>query len=101
MSTNSFQGKYTTKSDVWSFAVTLWEILNLGRRVPYEHLGDEEVVHCLRRLCRDCSASDEASQLKSSEEDDDEDDDEKVSTRMCNACILYEHITTFLIISTT
>ncbi|TGZ54733.1 Uncharacterized protein DBV15_11768, partial [Temnothorax longispinosus] len=43
-------GKYTTKSDVWAFAVTLWEILNLGRRVPYEHLSDEEVVQCLRQL---------------------------------------------------
>ncbi|XP_053972079.1 discoidin domain-containing receptor 2-like [Hylaeus volcanicus] len=51
-----FLGKYTTKSDVWAFAVTLWEILNLGRRVPYEHLSDEEVVQSLRRLHRaaDC-----------------------------------------------
>ncbi|KAH0950275.1 hypothetical protein HN011_010579, partial [Eciton burchellii] len=45
-----FLGKYTTKSDVWAFAVTLWEILNLGRRVPYEHLSDEEMVQSLRRL---------------------------------------------------
>ncbi|XP_031826230.1 discoidin domain-containing receptor 2 isoform X3 [Nomia melanderi] len=53
-----FLGKYTTKSDVWAFAVTLWEILNLGRRVPYEHLSDEEMVQNLRRLHRtpDCAA---------------------------------------------
>lgn len=44
------QGKYTTKSDVWSFAVTLWEILNLGRRVPYEHLTDQELMQCLKQL---------------------------------------------------
>lgn len=52
-----FQGKYTTKSDVWAFAVTLWEILNLGRRVPYEHLSDEEVVQSLRQLhhATDCN----------------------------------------------
>ncbi|KOC67391.1 Discoidin domain-containing receptor 2 [Habropoda laboriosa] len=52
-----FLGKYTTKSDVWAFAVTLWEILNLGRRVPYEHLSNEEVVQSLRRLHRaaDCT----------------------------------------------
>ncbi|KAK1116678.1 hypothetical protein K0M31_018173 [Melipona bicolor] len=55
-----FLGKYTTKSDVWAFAVTLWEILNLGRRVPYEHLSNEEVVQSLRRLHRaaDCSDAD-------------------------------------------
>ncbi|KAI4501531.1 hypothetical protein M0802_003408 [Mischocyttarus mexicanus] len=47
-----FLGKYTTKSDVWAFAVTLWEILNLGRRIPYEHLSNEEVVECLRRFHR-------------------------------------------------
>ncbi|KAL0101425.1 hypothetical protein PUN28_018925 [Cardiocondyla obscurior] len=53
-----FLGKYTTKSDVWAFAVTLWEILNLGRRVPYEHLSDEEVVQSLRQLhhATDCSS---------------------------------------------
>ncbi|XP_012279400.1 discoidin domain-containing receptor 2 [Orussus abietinus] len=45
-----FLGKYTTKSDVWAFAVTLWEILNLGRRIPYEHLSDEEVVQSLKQL---------------------------------------------------
>ncbi|XP_078041693.1 discoidin domain-containing receptor 2 [Augochlora pura] len=52
-----FLGKYTTKSDVWAFAVTLWEILNLGRRAPYEHLSDEEMVQNLRRLHRaaDCA----------------------------------------------
>ncbi|KAM0726906.1 Discoidin domain-containing receptor 2 [Formica fusca] len=52
-----FLGKYTTKSDVWAFAVTLWEILNLGRRVPYEHLSDEEVVQSLRQLhhAADCN----------------------------------------------
>lgn len=42
---------------MWAFAVTLWEILNLGRRVPYEHLSDEEVVQSLRQLhhAADCS----------------------------------------------
>ncbi|OAD53524.1 Discoidin domain-containing receptor 2 [Eufriesea mexicana] len=55
-----FLGKYTTKSDVWAFAVTLWEILNLGRRVPYEHLSNEEMVQSLRRLHRaaDCTDAD-------------------------------------------
>lgn len=46
----NFQKKYTTKSDVWAFAVTLWEILNLGRHIPYENLSDEQVIDNLHRF---------------------------------------------------
>lgn len=38
------QGKFTTKSDVWSFAVTLWEILTFAKEQPYEALTDEQVI---------------------------------------------------------
>ncbi|XP_054275627.1 discoidin domain-containing receptor 2-like [Macrosteles quadrilineatus] len=48
-----YMGKYTTKSDVWSFGVTLWEILHLGRKRPYDTLTDEEVVANLELLYRD------------------------------------------------
>lgn len=37
------RGKYTTKSDVWAFAVTLHEIFTLCRRRPYEHMTEAEV----------------------------------------------------------
>ncbi|XP_022252531.1 discoidin domain-containing receptor 2-like isoform X1 [Limulus polyphemus] len=37
-------GKFTTRSDVWAFAVTLWEILTFARQQPYSDLGDEQVI---------------------------------------------------------
>ncbi|KAF0305794.1 Discoidin domain-containing receptor tyrosine kinase B [Amphibalanus amphitrite] len=45
-----FLGKFTTKSDVWSFAVTLWEVLTYARQQPYEELSDERVIEALARL---------------------------------------------------
>lgn len=37
------QSNFSAKSDVWSFAVTMWEMLTLARQ-PYETLTDEQVV---------------------------------------------------------
>ncbi|XP_037082024.1 discoidin domain-containing receptor 2-like [Pollicipes pollicipes] len=45
-----FLGKFTTKSDVWSFAVTLWEVLTYARQQPYEEMTDERVIETLAQL---------------------------------------------------
>ncbi|KAF5296725.1 hypothetical protein FQA39_LY12425 [Lamprigera yunnana] len=37
-------GKYSSKSDVWSFAVTLWEILSFAREQPFEEFNDSRVL---------------------------------------------------------
>jgi len=38
------QSIYTIRGDVWSFAVTVWEVLTLGSERPLSSLSDEQVV---------------------------------------------------------
>ena len=45
MATECFSGKYSEKSDVWAFGVTMWELFTLAKQLPYPHLSDEEVIH--------------------------------------------------------
>ncbi|XP_056379545.1 discoidin domain-containing receptor 2 isoform X1 [Hyla sarda] len=37
-------GKFTTASDVWAFAVTLWEMLTFCQEQPYSEMSDEQVI---------------------------------------------------------
>ena len=45
MATECFDGKFSEKSDVWAFGVTMWELFTLAKQLPYPHLSDEEVIH--------------------------------------------------------
>ena len=44
MATECFYGKFSEKTDVWAFGITMWELFTLAREVPYPELSDKEVI---------------------------------------------------------
>ena len=44
MSYECFYGKFSQKSDVWAFGVTMWEIFTLAKEQPYNDMSDKQVV---------------------------------------------------------
>ena len=44
MSCECFYGRFSEKTDVWAFGVTMWEIFNFCRVQPYEEMADQEVI---------------------------------------------------------
>jgi hypothetical protein len=53
MATECFYGKFSEKTDVWAFGVTMWELFTLAKEVPYPQLSDKEVIqNSLKRECR-------------------------------------------------
>ena len=44
MAFECFYGKFSQKSDVWAFGVTMWEIFTLAKEQPYHAMSDKQVV---------------------------------------------------------
>ena len=44
MATECFCGKFSAKSDVWAFGITMWEIFMLAKEEPYNEISDRDLI---------------------------------------------------------
>ena len=45
MASESYYGKFSEKTDVWSFGVTMWELFTVANQQPYSEMTDKEVIN--------------------------------------------------------
>lgn len=44
MANECFYGRFSEKTDIWAFGVTMWEVFTLAKEQPYDSLSDQEVI---------------------------------------------------------
>ena len=44
MAYECFYGKFSQKSDVWAFGITMWEIFTLAKKQPYNDMSDKQMI---------------------------------------------------------